>query len=384
MKIYQTLFVILFSGFVAVGQITLTHQNLRIPLAPDTAKSREAIGAGLPVPGAGANQQWNYSTLLPSAHVDFVLDSADGNPNFPTATALLERQDFIGPQPLNGFYDYYFHDSSGFYLLGTEIASGSYNISALTGSAGDELTVLSKYANYGQTVPKYKLPLSMGTSWTNMYEANIDFSVIVQFLGLQDDTAQLKRFITEEYEVVGWGEVDLPLGYGLHDALLLKIQHKQVDSLFLNGAPADPLLLIGVGLTQGMVTKTFEYELLVPGLNRSAISFNMDSAFNYVNWAEMSTMMPSGMGLADRALENVSLFPNPTKDHVRFSCHKPLTGNWQLVVTDLTGKQVGREWIDEVGQVEAVVELPEGTGIYILSVSNEAGEQLYSEKIVKQ
>lgn len=384
MKIFKTLVATVFSFSMVMGQITITHQDIRIPLTPDTAKGQEAIGAGLPVPGTGANQQWNYSALLPAAQVDFVLDSADGNPNFLSATAKLKRQDFIGPQPLNGFYDYYQHNSSGFYFMGTEIDSGTYNISGLTGGPGDELTVLSSHVNYGQTVLRYKLPLSMGTSWTNTYEANIDFTVIVQFLSLLDDTAQLKRFITEDYEVVGWGQVDLPLNHGLHDGLLLKIQRKQIDSLFLNGSPADPLLLIGVGLSQGAVTKTSEYELLVPGLNRSAITFIMDTAFAYVNWAHMSTLAPSGVGLAEHELQQANTFPNPTSGEVVFSCNKPTTGDWLITVADLTGKKMIQQKLNSVGVVETPLMLPDASGVYILSVSNEEGALLYTEKVVKQ
>ena len=384
MKIFQTLVATVFSFSMIMGQITITHQDIRIPLTPDTAKSKEVIGAGLPVPGSGANQQWNYSALLPAAQVDFVLDSADNNPNYSGATAKFERQDFIGSQPLNGFVDYYQHNASGYYFMGTEVASSTYNISGITGGTGDELTVLSNHVNYGQTVSRYKLPLTMGTSWTNSYQANIDFSVIVQFLSLLDDTAQLKRVITEDYEVVGWGQVDLPLNHGLHDGLLLKIQRKQIDSLFLNGAPADPFLLIGVGLSQGVVTKTSKYELLVPGLNRSAITFNMDTSFTYVNWAHMSTMTPSGIGLAEHEWLQASVFPNPTHGEVVFSCNKPTTGDWLITVADLAGKEMIRQKLNTVGVVERPLTLPNAKGVYILSVSNEEGALLHTEKIVKQ
>ena len=154
--------------------------------------------------------------------------------------------------------------------------------------------------------------------------------------------------------------------------------------MFLNGAPADPLLLIGVGLTQGAVTRTAEYEIVVPGMNRPAMIFNMDSTFTSTNWANFSTTAPSGIGIEETSQIEVKVFPNPTSSDVSLTFEKNVNSTWRVTGYDLSGKQFYYDDIQQSGVVKKVIALPNTAGTYIVSVTDQNGKPLYSEQVVKQ
>ena len=381
MKIKIMIALLLGSFFSISAQIIITHNDLYFPLTPDTAKGNNAVNLGLIAPAIGANQTWNYSTLQLSNSANFVLDLPDTNANFSSATGKNERSDYLGPLLMTGFSDYYTNDSTGIYYLGTQIEPTSYNISGLTGGSGDELATLNSFVNFGKTQAKYRFPITAISSWTNAYSTILDFTVSINSIGLMGDTAQLKRDFTEEYSVVGWGEVNLPINLGTEEALLLKIETEQIDSLFIDGAPADPFLLAGVGLIQGMVTKTGSYEILIRGLNRSALTFEMDTSFTSVSHIHFCSKA-STFEVAENLKVDANVYPNPTSGLVRVRFTKPNSAHWHLLVTDIIGREVWNREITREGNLELEMQLPQKAGSYFYVLKDELNRPRSSGKII--
>ncbi len=370
-------------GSTLFGQAVIQSGDIFYPLTPDTAKGIEVATAGLMAPTIGANQTWNYSAISGNKAKDFSLKTPNTNPNFPNATGMLNTQIYLGPILISGTKEYFLNSGSGFYYQGLQTINANYNIAALTGGTGDILTTIASNNNFGKTVARYQLPLTSTTQWTNNYHTDMDFAITVGSVGLVNAPGQLKRYYTESYEVVGWGSVVLPSNLGTHNGLLLKTNVTLVDSLFLNGLPANPILLAGLGLTQGFVTEFAFYDIFIRGLNRSAIQFEMDPTFTNVYTLNYCSTPAVNVGIDEVVQIATVAYPNPSNNgYFTWAFYKPNAKEWQVEIIDVLGRTHLQEVVKSSGDVALNLRLPNVPGTYLCVLKNELGEIVAKEKVV--
>jgi hypothetical protein len=381
---YRVLAIICSISFGLSAQITISSSDLFLPVTPDTAFGRVATFLGLSLPSEGVNQSWDYSTMNATIFADFSLKIPDTNVYFPQALGMNVENSTLAGVTIEDNKSYYHFDANGIYYTGYQLKQKTYDMNAITGGVEDEVTVLGHHVNYGSSVVRYKMPMTYLTSWTNNYRETVPMEFDIMGFGNPGDSVVIINDYEENYEVVGWGSLTMPANLGIHDALLLKHKTVRIDSVYLNGFPAPPFFVSGSGLAQGDTTVTAYYELMIRGINRSAIRFNTDTGYNFIQTVDFCTV-PSVFGLPEKQLPNVQVYPNPTKTGViHLAFNKPTDALWQLNAYTLTGEFVQQLNVTQPkGICELNISLPEVNGVYLITLQDENGNVRLARKIVK-
>jgi len=229
-------------------------------------------------PSEGVDQVWDYSFLTPDNLITRVYVDASNDPVFPDALHYRSTEiAFNGfPIPIN---EYETIDEDGWYEDGRITEDITYSITAVSGGADDVLRFPETEVPYGGRLDKLQFPVIYGNDWTQNQIENTEYELTVAAFGLNAVPGVNIRTIIESREVVGEGKLIIPSEDGSPslpmDALLLKVETSDIDSVFLGGAPAPAALLAAFGLTQGTVTiRPVRYIFYTPDFASNVLNVN--------------------------------------------------------------------------------------------------------------
>lgn len=269
--------------FQSNAQPTLKNSNYPVPagyLDVDYVKS-----GLIEEPQGGANQVWDYSDISAGNRRETQYHDATNDQDFNNAHIYWRRnsafQDFSFP------YDAYEQvDETGHYQVGVRIIDTSYPITAITGGANDVLRFpptirLQEGQNF-----YLKFPMTYQSKWESNFVNYTDFELTVEAFGLNQVPGYNKSIITGTREVVGYGDIIIPMEDGTPsppiEVLLIKSFTTAVDSFFLGGQPAPPALLAAFGLTQGSVSNSEEepyYSFYSPDFDNAVMALDFQDEF---------------------------------------------------------------------------------------------------------
>ena len=281
----SALFFLVLLSTIANAQIKLDYRNYLVP--PSIIYSYQSANGGVAVPLSGTNKTWDYSTLVNTPSTLSVSFTPETNPAFSTC----RRQQLLNNYYGAGFYaTSYLHQKDNntlFSLLGHSCNRSAYSLKNITGNINDSLIVLQQNVFYGGTNLTIPYPMQYLSSWLNNYNYVINLQISLASQGLNHAPVQFSTSIVNNRDVIGWGSMRIPTPIGTSSyipCLLLKSSKTQVDSFFVNGAPANSVVLSVLGFTQGQTTSQYLYHFKRVGIEQDLATFYFtNSAFNTVD-----------------------------------------------------------------------------------------------------
>ncbi len=330
-----TLLLCIFIGQGLLAQITITSDDFSYPVSPDTAFYMTVTQSFLPQ--EGNNETWNYGFLSAGTEVSESYHPYDGHPAYQEADFVYHYNPSLGAVNIVGSAEYFVQNESGVYYLGFRTSANSYSLAGATGNPADVLVMLESHNYHGSEVQLYVFPLTVGSEWTSEYVGNTHFELSVAAFGLNQVPGMTKQYSTIESNVVGWGQVTLPMGQGSFDALLLKQKRSYVDSVFLSGSPAPPALLSAFGISQGNSWSVQYYQILIKGLKGPAMTINTNANFSAVTSARYTTMAGDLVSVITPDRHNLLVYPNPAGANLHIVMADLNGGPWHTEVYDMQG-----------------------------------------------
>lgn len=275
MKNFFTLLALCYFSFQLSAQITIERSDYLREIGSTVIHNElDLTTVRSTPPSEGLNQIWDYSNVT-VATMDTVVIEAGTHPDLPTANIVGRTMSFflgLIPQTFT-FYSALNDDS--YTTVGRLSSGASANLAALTGNDTDTLTLTGGLDIYEDPSYFYQFPISYGDTYDSDLTLNSNYILTLAAFGLDHVPGNRRISVSNTHEISGSGILILPNSDGSAnvglEALLIKHENVQVDSIFLGGQPAPETLLAAFGLVQGAVTTNTTYTFAAKGLFRSAL-----------------------------------------------------------------------------------------------------------------
>lgn len=365
------------SVLLSFGQITIKIDDINQNI-PRYAVQDAAIDS-VQAPAEGENNLWDYRNIKLLQSDSIFFEAAD-NPAFPISD--WTRQNLFD-EVVNGmgyFYDAYYALATNMVLSGKHVRGKAYDLSPVTFSPGDSLKFTDINYSYSSEVVVRKFPMTYQTSWSNSYVEEGNFELTVKFYGLSKAAGLRKTNVQQDFEVVGWGKLILPFdsNYSLeYPVLMLKKQETKIDSFYIDGKPASPLMMAAFGLQQGALQQEYSYmflsndrfQPLMQMWFKNATFKNIESI--KVDMDIEETFVP------EMNINELMVYPNPFKNSFSLSAKGRVD---HIEIFDLNGKIVYTR--TRFDRTDFQMEPDLFPGVYFLRITNINGEA-FVQKIVK-
>ncbi len=361
MKKLSILFVLSCVSNLMLAQITITTADM--PLVNDTFRLSETNNIqGLDPVLTGTNYSWDFSTLISTTQRVDTFFSVGSTP--------LTYQFFF-----NNFFLYPNHKAS-YALRGQDVGIPQVSISEVfnyiknSSSAYDNVgfgSNINGIPSSTQNIPvdrEYNFPMNYGASNSSYSE----FAISVPTFGHYGQTLDRNDTID------GWGSLILP--NGTYDVLRVKSILNKVDTTYLD--------LLGLGTTIPR-PEEIEYKWLADGkglpLLKVITSGGVVIQIEYQDDPLVVTSIVENNKIGD-----VTIFPNPTKNHLVIDFEANASGNLRVNLKDILGKEVVVLYTNQIssGKNKVLVDLTRHSikqGIYFIDFIVDE-KQYYTEKIV--
>lgn len=380
--------IILFIVTVAnpcIAQITIDRTEFpRLETFSDT--SILAVTGNIALPTEGPAQVWDYSSLIESELQIVEHFSAVSDANFPNA--------------LNYFaYDFYFQsfvlpslryeaiDNEGFYEPGRLFEDVIFSISSVSGGQFDSLRFVGGPDVYGGRLNYIKFPMTYEDQWIETRTEETHFELSVAAYGLDSEPGMNKRYITNEREVVGYGQLTIPNLEGLPgepmNVLLLKVERSSIDSIFLSGEPAPAVLLNAFGLTQGQTASDNFYVFYRENYGSPVLNININSSGHTAYYQPLANSVITSENELNAA--NSTFYPNPVYAGgiLTIETSNPVNSG-SIILLDYNGREVAKNYFGSKTTSQVQFEIPVNLkpGIYFYQIRNAKGEESGMEKLM--
>ncbi|MCS7073462.1 MAG: T9SS type A sorting domain-containing protein [Bacteroidia bacterium] len=254
--------ILLFVTSVCQAQFPLTLNHTNMPLNATRQISNQVLKLdGFVTPMPGNNALWNYGTAPDSNFTTGNYTYAPANdPAFPTATRQYNLTQVFAGFPVTSTVFEETNSDAHLYLGFKVNNQQKYTLVAKTGNPADSITFPVQTQPTTGLNKLLDFPVTAGTSWTNTYSIQENFLLKIAMFGFNNAPGYRKSIYNVSYQVVGWGSMRVPTSNGpsmLYSVLMVNITQSRVDSFYINGAPAPPMLLSAFGLTQGATTISY-------------------------------------------------------------------------------------------------------------------------------
>ena len=330
----------------AQNPVTLNQDNM--PFYPQVFRVMVDTRSEIPLPETGQNRKWNYDNLSAVPGNNYGL-FAPKSPFFPTAT-------YVDTPGVSGIiYDktyiynsYCKADITGVSVLGSVIPRQEIYLGDYTAGINDNLIIPEQYCVYSKPLKIIAFPLSMGTAWHNSYRSTLDYILTIESLSLINASFRRVSYFVRTDTVVGWGKVTVPAKSGTghpYDALMVKRMTIQKDSFYINGVPAPANILQSFCLAQGKTTlinkymywrENAAYPILI--VHFGSNNFTTPVGVNY----DGNTDAPKGINELE-ITAGMQVYPNPNEGRFTIDFTGIETGNTNICLYDMLGKEVYKE-----------------------------------------
>ncbi|MGB0881504.1 MAG: T9SS type A sorting domain-containing protein [Vicingaceae bacterium] len=369
MKKLITLFTLSIATVCSFAQISITSADM--PSVNDTFRLSTTINAqGLDPVLTGANYNWDFSTLVPdSQRVDSFFTIA----STPFTYQFYFNNPFLYPAYNASYAKRGFEISvpqSPVPIAVSEVFNYTKNATAGLHNVGFGANVNGIPASV-QNIPidiEYEFPLT----YTNGIDSTIslsEFELNIPTLGYY---GQKVERITS---VDGWGSLVLP--NGTYNVLRVKSILNKIDTINITSP-------FPFGITFPRPEEV-EYKWLAAGTGMPVLK--MVTNAGVVSQIEYQDDFYTPVGLQEQPkMNNVVVFPNPTKHHLVIDYNSGVSGNLQVNLKDILGKNVAvvYENLTNKGTNKLLINLAEHSvkpGIYFVEMIVD-GKAYYTEKVV--
>lgn len=367
----------------ALAQTAVTLAPATFPAAATTVEYYQDADAGrssLAPTATGANRTWDYRSLVSGGGGAYTL----ANQSVPAGGiagaqwARAEQTSLVGLT--YAYVAYQALGPAGRLSLGRVVPRQVTYLGNVTGNGTDSAVVSRQTTLFGPAgVVDFPLPLTAGSYARRTLRFATQGTITVQAFGLTNAPFRIVQRYVFVDSVAGWGTLRLPAagrpaGTGPVPVLLVRGLVLRQDSIYLNGSPAPPALLAGLGVAQGEVSVAYYDRFWRPNSAQPALEFAYpDDLYRTPTGARYSTetsLLPTRP--AALPATSVAVWPNPATPgqplHVEWNhAGQPLA----LAVRDAQGRLVLRR-VAPAGQPLA---LPTGlpAGLYLLEAITATG-----------
>lgn len=371
--------IILFANSSLFSETIINRSDYPIESSYE-AKSLLEYKTDLTPPSSGDNQTWDLSNLVTTHFIAETYVDAVGDDYYHDAISYKSAK-----YALNDFEieskDFYSIDDQGYTRIGRRITEVEYSIAQLTGGANDKLKIVGGNFPIEGRLDFIKFPLTYEQTWTEKYTIPTNYKLTVEAYSLNETPGVFNSYVTETRTVIGSGKLTIPNKDGgliTMDALLIKAETNNIDSVFLGGQPAPPQLMAAFGLTQGAVSNRETYIYYAPGYGQSVASYDMQEG--YVAYKSLSD---ATLGIATSNTNNLNIYPNPVKAGSNITISNPENNISTMKIIDQNGKQV---FSNEVNWGQGInnLNIPSfiNSGSYLLQSIDKNGNTSSTTKII--
>lgn len=370
MKKLITLFTLSIATVYSFAQITITNADM--PNVNDTFRlSTTANTQSLDPVLTGANYSWNFSTLVPDSQRVDTFFSVGSTPfayqlyfNNPFSPSYLASYAKRGPEL----------DLSQIPLPVPVTVAEIFNYTKNSSSAFDNVGFGANINSIPTSIQndpidaEYEFPLNY-TNGTTSVTSLSEFELTVPGLG---HYGQKMERITS---VDGWGTLTLP--NGTYNVLRVKSILNKIDTVYATS----PFPIA----TTFPRPEEIEYKWLAAGTGMPILK--MIANAGVVSQIEYQDDYVAPVSVKEQAkMNNVVVFPNPTKHHLVIDYNSSVSGNLKVNLKDVLGKNVGVVYqnFTQKGTNKLIVNLAQysiNPGIYFMELVVD-GKVYYTEKVV--
>jgi len=319
------------------AQLTLTSANFDIRPGDTLRYQWAEFPAAVQVPAHGSGQTYDLSGAsdIPFRYNNGAGPVPAGFPQYSTATfANPFSQNFGGLIAQTG-YDFYEVNTNQYVRLGRY-----FNPASAGFTATDSILFPAQDVVFSGQDIILKFPLALGSTLNNTYRSVVNFTLKLPSFGLASGAGQLAQVVTTTDTVVGSGNLTLPGGATL-PVLLYKYHAVQVDSYYVDGAPAPPQLLSGFGLTQGATFVSQYYLMYAQGFEGEVAFINYAGRDTIREFRYLTSAAVTSVNEQLDATIGLSMGPNPLNvgQSLNLSFDKADGADWGLRLMDPLGRQ---------------------------------------------
>ncbi|HRO41531.1 MAG TPA: T9SS type A sorting domain-containing protein [Flavipsychrobacter sp.] len=349
-RIFTTLFSL--SVLSASAQITLNQQSFSATYVGIDSMKLLMAGQTYPTIAPTTNGNWDFSSLNYTNAFSTITRSAFSNSAFPGGTQATHMYyAFSGSLG----YDFGMVDgisAANYSLQGERILRQAIPLGSLTGGTTDSLLFPEQNVIYSSPRKVLSFPATNGSTWGGSYNFTTDLNLTVVLYGLNSAPGQRKTYLSYRDTVIGWGKVKVKdfsgNASGSMNVLMVKHMEKQVDSFFLNGAPAPPQLLSAFSLTQGLATEVNEVSFYRAGEITPLVRVSyFDTTFTQAQISEIevhTNRLANPASISDvTKYGKIALYPNPlTGNQLTISLDDKAVRTLQYDVMNINGQIIAK------------------------------------------
>ncbi|MFN8277380.1 MAG: hypothetical protein U0T84_07855 [Chitinophagales bacterium] len=372
----------------AFAQITINSSDMPVP---SSSFSIFDITSPATTPTMGANQNWDFSTWQGT--------STTSN-SFPleTDTFFTNRGVDVyisGTKSFNSSFGYYIAnewdfnsaaiDDKGYY-----VPEQHYGLGMLTSNNSDSLIIPLQKKELSAPRRMVQFPMTMGAAWSTKSRRVTDFNLTVSAFSLNNVPAEHAYTIYRSDSIVGYGKVSIYTASGPSapvDVLVDQVASANVDSFYVNGAPAPTAFTSGFSVTQGGISGVQHlYNFYRKGAVNYFLRFSFGNDASYTTLANAyvnpDNVVVAGVNDVAAAAVQITTFPNPLHGNtlkVMVQDAKPGTVIYEL--QQLTGAIVAEGQFNTGSMHTITIGDELANGVYLLHGRTASG-QVFNEKIM--
>ncbi len=266
----------------------------------------------------------------------------------------------------------------GIVEVDVSIKGKNYDLSSLTASFLDTLTIPEQTITYSSPLVHLVFPVTYGSVWQSDYTATTVYELTVATFSYVHKPFVRRTYTQRRDTVKGWGEMRVRNASGLpsdyFDVLQVHSTVVTIDSFFVDGLPAMPTVLAMFSLEQGKkdTNYTQRYYRAQEVTPLATIRYK---DVRYTQPIKATTHIQRLIAVGVNEVTDTDgpiVFPNPVNDGNIYLGNLTTNGNTGFLLSDMAGKTVCLGFIDN-SVVPYKIELPKWltNGIYILSIGND-------------
>lgn len=313
------------------------------------------ISNSAPVLTTGANQQYNMLGLAYMSTKYYSEQLTGANP-FASGNGFNEGRGYEHGTLKFDSKRWSAMTANGIERFGEEVPRQALSLVAL-GVPGavstDSLIILAQNAPYTVPYAIIKFPSTYQSTWNTDFSYTVNMELTFAGGGYNAAPMQLKVRTQYDFEIVGWGHAELALldgTFGECDVLMERISATTIDSLFINGAPANGTVTGYFGFTQNRTSNLYFDELFRVNEVNALVLYNYGSDASFTNVADsrvhqlrvpFATSVPNVAPLTYNG--EMNLYPNPVEKGETLNMYMPpalyaQTGAYKYTVCDIMGR----------------------------------------------
>lgn len=381
-NIMKAIFTFLALAFAssAFAQITLDQGSYSNWTSVTDTVMRLDTSATYPNITSGQSTTWDMTSVTYDQNTHyFMFRKPVTSTAFPVATFYDSTRYVINPSLFYRSNVMGAITPNGFQYFGEHIPRQAIPIGSISGNSADSLVFIEQDIPYSSTRNAIHFPATMGSNWASDFGFTTNFNLTVLMYGINNAPCQRKTHLVENDTVIGYGTMQVKSETGQHSSpisvLMVKNNTIVIDSFFMNGAPASPLLLGAFGLTQGKRTTNYYYNFYREGevtplffaSYKDSTFSNNNADFMYAHIGNLQLL--TGMGNKINKVP-VSVYPNPIQgDIVTISVSDKTSDVLDYSITNLEGKTISTGTL-LVNDGKATIETRSlnSAGIYYLQI----------------